>query len=190
MRSGPCACLSSMYVQNLPTAHAFAVVSLHSLSSVFDYFLVPLSFMAYLLRGWALLDGGLCLFSAHPFSYYHFLPYHSIIPAAKLFASILLDLFGPAVAHSHFSTTYTAHGLLFLSFRAPLSPFTPSRSICLSHGPVIYYLCRLDLMSFLFIYQLFSVRVVGFLLSLGLPKWPSTTISPKLIFSKCLVNLL
>ena len=89
-----------MYVQNLPTAHAFAVVSLHSLLSLFYYFPVPLSFMAYLLRGWALLDGGLCLFSAHPFSYYHFLPYHSIIPAGKLFVLILLGLFGPAIYSS------------------------------------------------------------------------------------------
>ena len=46
VRSRPCACFSSMYVQNLPTVHAFAVVSLRSLLSVFDYFLVPLSFMA------------------------------------------------------------------------------------------------------------------------------------------------
>ena len=46
VKSGPCACLSSMYVQNLPTAHAFAMVGLHSLPSVFDYFLVPVSFMA------------------------------------------------------------------------------------------------------------------------------------------------
>ena len=34
----PCACLFSMYVQNLLAAHAFAVVGLHSLPSVFDYF--------------------------------------------------------------------------------------------------------------------------------------------------------
>ena len=46
MKSRPCACLSSMYVQNLFVAHMFAMVGLHSLSSVFDYFLVPLSFMA------------------------------------------------------------------------------------------------------------------------------------------------
>ena len=36
--SGPCVCLSSMYVQNLPTAHAFVVVGLHSLLSVFWLF--------------------------------------------------------------------------------------------------------------------------------------------------------
>ena len=47
MKSGPCVCLSSMYAQNLSTAHAFAMVGLHSLPFIFDYFLVPLSFMAY-----------------------------------------------------------------------------------------------------------------------------------------------
>ena len=52
------------------------------------------------LRGWVLLDGGLCLSSAHPFFCYHLLPCHFIIPAAKLFASILLGLFGPAVYSS------------------------------------------------------------------------------------------
>ena len=35
VRSGPYACLSSMYVQNLPVAHVFVVVGLHSLSTVF-----------------------------------------------------------------------------------------------------------------------------------------------------------
>ena len=48
MRSRAYVRLSSMYVQNLPAAHAFAMVGLHSLSSVFYYFLVPLSFMARL----------------------------------------------------------------------------------------------------------------------------------------------
>ena len=46
LRFGPGMHLSSMYIQNLSAAHAFAVVGLHSLSSVFYYFLVPLSFMA------------------------------------------------------------------------------------------------------------------------------------------------
>ena len=71
--------------------------------------------------------------------------------------------FGPAVAHSHFFTSYIAYGLLFLSFRAPLSPFTSSRPICLFHRPVIHYSYRLGLMGFLSICQLFSVRVVGLL---------------------------
>ena len=38
VRSRPCVCLSSMYVQNLPAAHAFAMIGLHSLPSIFDYF--------------------------------------------------------------------------------------------------------------------------------------------------------
>ena len=53
----------------------------------------------------------------------------------------------------------------FLSFWAPLSSFTLSRPICLSHGLVIHYSCCLGLMGFLSIYQLFSVRVTGLLLS-------------------------
>ena len=61
--------------------------------------------------------------------------------------------FGPAVAHSCFSTSYIANGLLFLYFRAPLSPFISSRPICLSYGLVIHYSCSLGLMDFLSICQ-------------------------------------
>ena len=68
-----------------------------------------------------------------------------------------------------FLGSYTAHGLLFLSFRAPLSPFTSSRPICLSHEPVIHYSCRLGLMGFLSVCQLLSIRVAGLLL----PTWAS-----------------
>ena len=221
------------------------------------------SFLFWLapLRGWALLDGGLCFSLAHPFFCYHLQPYHSIIPAAKLFALNLLGLFGLAVysspngpirplvlllhhwwapmshlfsfgcpwpicfpsaslalfltLHSHglllgslgfpgpitLSLIFGAHGLainpllslltllwacrgpfslfhiiccpspmvcfsfLFFSFRAPLSPFTPSGPICLSHGSVIHYSCCLGLMGFLSIYQLFFVHIAGLLLS-------------------------
>ena len=42
---------------------------------------------------------------------------------------------------------------VFLSFWAPLSSFTSSRPICLSHGPMIHYSCRLGLMGFLSICQ-------------------------------------
>ena len=73
------------------------------------------------------------------------------------------------VAHSHFSTSYTAHGSLFLSFWAPLSPFTSSRPNCLSHGLVIHYSCDMGLIDFLSICQLFSVRVAG----LSLSTWAS-----------------
>ena len=84
LRSGPCTCLSSMYVQNLLATYASAVVGLHSLLSVLDHFLVSFSFMACPIWGWALLGGGLCFFfSAHPSSYYYLLPYYFIIPAAE-----------------------------------------------------------------------------------------------------------
>ena len=67
VRSGPYACLSSIYVQNMSATHAPAVVGLHSLLSVLDHFLVSLSFMACPSRGWALLNGGLCFFLNPPF---------------------------------------------------------------------------------------------------------------------------
>ena len=60
----------------------------------------PFPLWLALLRDWALLDHGLYFSSAHPFSCYPLLPYHSIIPAAKLFASILLGLFRPAIYSS------------------------------------------------------------------------------------------
>ena len=63
-------------------------------------FWFPFPLWLALLKGWALLDGELCFSSAHPFSCYHFLPYHSIIPAAKLLASIPLGLFRPVVYSS------------------------------------------------------------------------------------------
>ena len=76
----------------------------------------------------------------------------------------LLSLLWACRGPFSFSTSYTAHGLRFLSFRAPLSSFTFSMPICLSHGPMIHYSCRLGLMGFLFICQLFSVCVAGLLL--------------------------
>ena len=83
------------------------------------------------------------------------------LPSTPYF--LYFNYFGSAAAHSHFSTSYIAHGLLFLPFRTPLSPFTSSRPICLSYGPVIHYSCRLGLMGFLFVYQLLSVYVAGLL---------------------------
>ena len=85
------------------------------------------------------------------------------LPSTPYF--LYFHYFGLAATHSHFSTSYTAHGLLFFSFRTLLSLFTSSRPICLSHEPVIHYSYCLSLMSFLSIYQLFSVYVAGLLLS-------------------------
>ena len=72
------------------------------------------------LKSWALLDGGLCLSSAYSFSYYHLLPYHSIIPAAKLFAPILLGFFGPAI-YSSPNGPIRPLVLLLHYWRAPVS---------------------------------------------------------------------
>ena len=66
----------------------------------FTLFWFPFPLWLALLKDRALLDSGLCFSSAHPFSCYHLLPYHSIIPAAKLLASIFLGLFGLAVYSS------------------------------------------------------------------------------------------
>ena len=93
------------------------------------------------------------------------------LPSTPYF--LYFHYFGSAATYSHFSTSYTAHGLLFFfffpSFRAPLCPFTYSIPICLSHEPIIHYSCRLGLMSFLFVCQLLSVRGAGLLL----PTWAS-----------------
>ena len=65
--------------------------------SFFTIFWFPFRLWLALPRDWTLLDGGLCFSLAYPFSCYPLLPYYSIIPAMKSFASILLGLFGPAV---------------------------------------------------------------------------------------------
>ena len=88
--------------------------------SFFTIFWFPFPLWLALLRDWALLDGGLYFSSAHPFSYYHLLPYHSIIPAAKLFASILLGLFGLAV-YSSPNGPVRSLVLLLHHWRAPVS---------------------------------------------------------------------
>ena len=67
-----------------------------------------------------MLNSGLCFSSAHPFSCYHLLPYHSIIPAAKLFASTLLSFFGPAV-YSSPNGSVQPLVLLLHNWRAPVS---------------------------------------------------------------------
>ena len=42
------------------------------------------------------------------------------LPSTPYF--LCFHYFGSVVAHSHFSTSYTAHSLLFLSFRTPFKP--------------------------------------------------------------------
>ena len=76
VRFGPYTCLSSMYVQNLLAAHMSAVVGLHCLPSrIGPCLMVDFAFSL-----------------AHPSSCHYLLPYHSIIPAAKLFCFKLVLL--------------------------------------------------------------------------------------------------
>ena len=99
----------------------------------FTIFQFPFPLWLAPLKGWALLDGGLCFFSAHPFSCYHLLSYHSIILAAKLFASILLGLFGPAT-YSSPNGLVRPLVLLLHQWWAPVSPL-----FSLGHlGPVCF----------------------------------------------------
>lgn len=70
-----------------------------------------------LFRGWALLGDGFCFSSAHPFSSCHLLPYHSIIPAAKLFC---LNLTGPAIYPSP-NGLVRPLVLILYHWRAPVS---------------------------------------------------------------------
>ena len=86
----------------------------------FIIFWFPFPLWLALLRDWALLDDGLYFSSAHPFSCYHLLPYHSIIPAAKLLASIFLGLFGLAV-YSSPNGPVRLLVLLLHHWRAPVS---------------------------------------------------------------------
>ena len=96
------------------------------------------------------------------------------LPSTPYF--LCFHYFGPVAAHSHFSTSYTSHGLLFLSFQAPLSPFTSSRPICLSHGHVIHYSRRLGIMSFLLnlLTLFFPYCWASSCYWAPLPKWAST----------------
>ena len=146
-----------------------AVAHFHFFTSYTTYSLLFLSFWAPLSpftssRPICLSHGPVIHFSCH-LGLMH--------PSTSYF--LYFHYFGLTVAHSRFSTSYTTHGFLFLSFYAPLNPFTSLRPICLSHGPVIYYSCRLDLMGFLSICQISFLSVLlGFSFPLGLPKWPST----------------
>ena len=79
---------------------------------------------------------------------------------------------------SHFSTLYTAHRMLFLSFLVSLSPLASSRSIYLFVGPVIHYSCRLGLMDFCYLFcQFFVALIIG--LSFCLPGLPQMALNRK-----------
>ena len=81
----------------------------------------------------------------------------AINPLLSLFA-LLLTLQWPILTFLHHILPI---GMLFLSFRASLSPFTSSRSICLFHEPVIYRSCCLGLMVLPPVCQHFATLVIG-----------------------------
>ena len=58
---------------------------------------------------------------------------------------------------SHFSNSYSAHGMLFLSFLASLSLLAFSRPMYIFVGPVTHCSCRLGLMGFFAIYPVNSL---------------------------------
>ena len=101
----------------------------------------------WLLMAWAIfwfpilygllpLKAGLCLivgfssfnllFLLLPQSCYHFLPYHSVIPAVMLFNPCLLGLFGPA--YSSLNDSIWSLGLLLHYLGALLSHLFPLRN--------------------------------------------------------------
>ena len=141
VRSGPCVCLSSMYVQNLPVAHASAVVGLHNLPSILDHFLVSISFMACPIRGWALLDGELCFF-------FFFSPPFFLLPSP----AILLY-------HSCYEVVLPQSGWVFLGlpFILPLMAQQGHWFFCYITGGLLCPIC-------------FPLGVPGPFASLGLPR--------------------
>ena len=79
--------------------------------------------------------------------------------------NLLLSLFPLLLGLQWPILTFLHHilpmGMLFLSSRASLSPFTSSRPICLFHELVIHHSCCLSLMVLPPVYQLFAALVAG-----------------------------
>ena len=71
--------------------------------------------------------------------------------------SLSLHCLGPAATLSHFSNSYSAYGMLFLSFLTSLSPLAFSRPMYTFVGPVTHYSCRLGLMVLFTIYPINSL---------------------------------
>ena len=95
----------------------------------------------------------------------------AINPLLSLFA-LLLGLQWPILTFLHHILSM---GMLFLSFRASLRPFTSSRPICLFHEPVIHYSYHLGLMVLPLVCQNFASFVAGLsVFYLDPQKWPST----------------
>ena len=97
--------------------------------------------------------------------------------------TLLWTCHGPFLLFFHIIHCPWVCYLLFLSFRALLSPYAFSMPIYLFHGPVIHYSYRLDFMFFFSLYlaDFFSVCVawLGFLLFIWVSqkKRPSTIVT-------------
>jgi len=140
-------------------ACSFLNDSVRSLGFLLHYLQVPVSYLFLLGHPWliyfpwaslafflTLHSHGLLL---TPLYFPAQLPYPSSLGLMDLPSTLYflcLHYFGLAVAHSHFSTSYIAHGF---ATSLSLGSFRP---ICLFHGPTIHYSCRLSLMVFLSIY--------------------------------------
>ena len=99
VRSGPCVCLSSMCVQNLLAAHAFAVVGLHSLLSVFDYFLV--------------------------FPFLYGLPYLGARPCLAMGFAFLQPTLFPAILSCHTTLSFLLRSCFISIYSSPNCPVRP-----------------------------------------------------------------
>ena len=91
----------------------------------------------------------------------------------------LLSLFALLLSLQWHILTFLHHilpmGMLFLSFRASLSPFTSSRPICLFHEPVIHHSYSLGLVVLSPVCQPFAALIAGLSsFHLDPQKWPST----------------
>ena len=101
VRFGSCACLSSVYIQNLLATHASTMVGLHSLPSVLNHFMVSLSFYGLPYSGLGLAWQWALLF-LQPTIFPTTISCHTTLSflLRSCFASIWLGLFGPAVYSS------------------------------------------------------------------------------------------
>ena len=159
---------------------------------------VPFVFFSWASLVRLLLLGFLIFFtnSAFPWVIINFigLPwpnYFILIPGVhKLAINPLLSLFALLLGLQWPILTFLHHilpmGMLFLSFRDSLGPFTSSRPICLFREPVIHYSCRLGLMVLPLVCQTFAALVAGlFCLPLGSSKM---TINITQIQVKCVLS--
>ena len=91
---------------------------------------------------------------------------------------VCFHYFGPATAHSHFSTSHTAHGLLFSLFPSSFKPiylFKAHLFISWACNPLFLSLGPNGFSIYLL--NSFLIVLLGFFFPLGLPKWPSTILN-------------